>query len=309
MVSESTVLVSPLKQLVGYKADGELGYISHGSNRNIHLIAINPELKKVPLGKLTTQIVELRYVSVLTQQSNGAYKYESVRKEIPGGKQALAIPAQGLTYPLPTRKPGDYALVVRGPDDTELNRIEFSVVGQANLTRSLEKNAELQVKLAKTDFAPGETIELQITAPYTGSGLITIERERVYAHHWFRTTTTNSVQRIRVPAGLEGNGYVNVTFVRAMDSPEIFMSPLSYAVVPFSVSREKRTNPIQLEHSDLVRPGNYSKSVTAASTPGASSCLPLTRVSSRWPDTRHLTRLLISSASVRLRCRLRRSST
>lgn len=268
VVSESTVLVSPLKQLVGYKADGELGYISHGSNRSIHLIAINPELKKVPLTKLTAQIVELRYVSVLTQQSNGAYKYESVRKEMPGGKQALAIPAQGLTYPLPTRKPGDYALVVRGPDDTELNRIEFSVVGQANLTRSLEKNAELQVKLAKTDFAPGETIELQITAPYTGSGLITIERERVYAHQWFRTTTTNSVQRIRVPAGLEGNGYVNVTFVRAMDSPEIFMSPLSYAVVPFSVSREKRTNPIQLEHPELVRPGELFKIRYRSKHPG-----------------------------------------
>ena len=255
VVAESSVLVSPLTHLIGYKPDGELRYITRGSARSVELIAIDPALKKIALPGLKHQIIELRYVSVLTQQSSGTYKYQSVRKEIPVSAKPLAIPARGLQYALPTQNPGDYALIVRGPDDVELSRIEFSVAGQANLTRSLEKNAELQIKLSKTDYAPGEEIELQIIAPYVGAGLITIERDRVYAHQWFKTTTTSSVQRIRVPANLEGNGYVNVTFVRAMDAPEIFMSPLSYGVVPFSVSREQRMNPITLEHSALVRPG------------------------------------------------------
>lgn len=259
VASESSLLVSPLQHLVGYKADGDLNYISRNAARAVDFIAVNPELRQTALGGLKAQVIELRYVSVLAQQPNGTYKYESVRKEIAVSKQALAIPATGLSYALPTKNAGDFALILRDADDVELNRVEFSVVGAANLTRALDKNAELQVKLLKADYAPGEEIELQITAPYTGAGLITIERDRVYAHQWFKTGTTSSVQRIRVPAGLEGNGYVNVSFVRAMDSPEIFMSPLSYAVVPFSVSRERRTNPITLEHPELARPGEAFK--------------------------------------------------
>lgn len=255
VVSESSALVSPLAYLVGYKADGDLHYIKRDSARALDFLAIDPALKQVAVAGLKTQLIELRYVSVLTQQQDGTYKYESVRREIPLAKRDLAIALSGHRYALPTGKPGDYALVVRDAEDTELHRIAFSVVGLANVTRALDKAAELQVKLAKADYAAGEEIEVSIVAPYTGAGLITIERDKVYAQQWFKTATTSSVQRIRVPASLEGNGYVNVAFVRAMDSPEIFMSPLSYGVAPFSVSKAKRTNNIELEAPDLVRPG------------------------------------------------------
>ena len=55
---------------------------------------------------------------------------------------------------------------------TELNKVKFSVAGEANLARNLEKNAELQVKLNKRDYEPGEPIEVNIRAPYAGAGLI-----------------------------------------------------------------------------------------------------------------------------------------
>lgn len=268
VVSESAILVSPLQYLIGSKADGDLRYMNKDSSRHVELIAVNPALKKIKVDGIKAHLVELRYVSVLAQQPDGTFKYESVRKESTVSKKDLVIAATGMKYALPTNRPGDFALIVRADDDTELNRIEFSVVGAANLSRSLEKSAELQIKLNKTDYAAGEEIELQIKAPYTGAGLITIERDRVYAYKWFSTSSTGSVARIRVPADLEGNGYVNVTFVRAMDSPEIFASPLSYGVMPFSVSREKRTNPITLEAVELARPGEVMRIRYQTERPG-----------------------------------------
>ena len=98
---------------------------------------------------------------------------------------------------------------------------------QGNVTRSLDRNAELQLTLDSKDYAPGDEIEISIRAPYVGAGLITIERDKVYAHAWFKADTTASVQKIRVPKDFEGNGYVNVQFVRDPSSDEIFMSPLS----------------------------------------------------------------------------------
>lgn len=257
--STSTVLVSPLTYLVGYKADGDLTYIHKGSSRTVDLIAIDPSLKKIGVKSLKAQIIEERYVSVLTKQSSGVYKYQSVKKEIPVSVTELSISEEGAKFRLPTINPGDFLLIVQDDKKTELSRVAFSVAGMGNLTRSLEKNAELLIKLNKTDYAPGEEIELQIRAPYTGAGLITIERDRVYATKWFKTTATNSVQKIRVPANFEGNGYVNVSFVRGLDSKEIFMSPLSYGVMPFSVSREKRTIKIDIDIPELARPGEPFK--------------------------------------------------
>jgi uncharacterized protein YfaS (alpha-2-macroglobulin family) len=96
---------------------------------------------------------------------------------------------------------------------------------------------------------------VNIVSPYSGSGLITIESDTVHAHQWFSSTTTASAHRIKVPKELKGNAYLSVAFVRSFDSPEIFMSPLSYGVVPFSVSRAEFTAPIELKAPAEVVPG------------------------------------------------------
>jgi uncharacterized protein YfaS (alpha-2-macroglobulin family) len=194
-------------------------------------------------------------VSVLAKQPNGAYKYESQPRETVLETRALAIAAAGTRLSLDSTTPGDYALVVRDAAGQALNRVEYSIAGQGNVSRSLERNAELVLKLDRDSYAPGSEIEISIRAPYTGSGLITIERDKVYSHVWFRADTTSSVQRIRVPAGLEGNGYVFVQFLRDPASDEIFMSPLSYGAVPFSVDLDRRRNAVSVKAPERLKPG------------------------------------------------------
>jgi uncharacterized protein YfaS (alpha-2-macroglobulin family) len=253
--AESSILVCPMPYLAGFKADGDLHYVTKGAKRTVALIAIDHEAKKVPVNGLTMAWVERKYVSVLTKQENGTYKYESVKKEVGLRESSLSIPATGINYPLPTEQPGDYALLLHDNHGTELNRIEYSVAGKGNLTLSLEKNAELKLALNKADYTPGEEIEVQIKAPYAGAGLITIERERVFAYRWFKSDTTSTVQKIVLPKTFEGNGYVSVSYIRDINSDEIFMSPLSYGVAPFSVSRDRRTAKISLRSPELAKPG------------------------------------------------------
>lgn len=255
VAAERAMLVSSMPYLVGFKPDGDLRYVNKGAQRSVQLIAIDPKAKKTRVPGLKLVRIERKYVSVLTKQDSGVYKYESKSKEVVLAEKPFAIGAEGTKLDLPTDEPGDFVMVVRDAQGLELNRVDYSVAGHANLTRSLEKNAELQIKLAKTDVVPGQDIELEIRAPYTGNGLITIERDKVYAWHWFKASATNTVQKIRVPASMEGNGYVSVTYVRDFNSPEIFMSPLSHGVVPFSISLERRKNAISVTAHDLVKPG------------------------------------------------------
>ena len=268
VTTERSILVSPRQYLVGYKADGSLEYIKKDSKREVEILAINPKLEKVSAEALTANLVEQSYVSVLLKQDNGAYEYQSVLKEKLIESKPLSITAEGTKYTLPTDKPGDFLLIIRDKDDTELSKIKFSVAGPGNLNRNLEKNAELQIKLDKKDYSAGDNIEVHIKAPYVGAGLLTIERDKVYTHKWFKTNSTSSIQTIKLPQDIEGNAYVNVSFVRALDSKEIFMSPLSYGVAAFTINRDSRNNKVTLETPYLLRPGEDAHIKYKTSHPG-----------------------------------------
>lgn len=263
----TSTLVSAWPFLVGIKADGALNYINKDSARDLEIIAVDPDLKPIEAKDLKAVIVERKYVSALMKQPDGTYKYQSVMKEITGEAKPFTIAAKGTKFKVPTGQPGDFVLVIKDKTDTELNRIGFTIAGSANLTRSLEKNTELQVALSRPDYKPGDEIEMQIKAPFTGAGLITIERDKVYASKWFKTSTTSTVEKIKIPEGLEGNAYVNVTFLRASDSKEIFMSPLAYAVQPFSIALDEHKIEVSLVTPEKVRPGEKLKVEYSASRP------------------------------------------
>lgn len=255
VAAESSTLVSSAPYLVGVKNDGNLNYIKRDTARISEWIAVDPNLKPIAVDNLTRVLIERKFVSVLVKQSSGTYKYESRKKEIVKESAPFRLAESNNKLSLNTDAPGDYAIAIRDAAGNELNRIEYSVAGEANISRSLERNAELQLTLNKADYKAGEPIEVSIRAPYTGSGLITIERDRVYTHQWFKTDTTSSVQTITLPKDFEGNGYVSVQFVRDAASDEIFMSPLSYGVVPFEVNLDARKEPLKVSMPEVIKPG------------------------------------------------------
>lgn len=265
--ASSAVMLSTLDFMVGAKPDGDLDYVRKGAEHYINLIAVDSNLKKVAAQDLTLEIIERKYVSVLTQTESGAFKYQSVSKETAISSTALKIPEAGSKYALKTDLPGDFYIVIKNKDNVELLKLPYTIAGEANMARSLDRHAELQMILNKKDFHVGEEIELQIKAPYKGAGLISIERDGIYQFKWFKSETSATVQKIKVPEGLTGNAYLHVTFLRAIDSNEIFMSPLSYAVAPFSISLEDRKTQIDLKVPDKVKPGQKLKVVYSTKLP------------------------------------------
>jgi alpha-2-macroglobulin len=265
--SEAGALISEQPYLVAYKADGDLSYISKASKLAARLIAVNSSLKQIDANELTLALIERKYVSVLTKQNSGVFKYESRQKEVLIKEAPYNIAAAGNSLNLDTETAGNFAYVLKNKDGLELNRVEYSVAGVGNVSRSLERNAELQLTLDKKDYKAGEEISVSIRAPYIGAGLITIERDKVYAQQWFKVDTQASVQKITLPADFDGNGYVSVQFVRDPSSDEIFTSPLSYGVVPFETNLDARSNTLKLTAQPLVKPGQVLKIQLDAAKP------------------------------------------
>ena len=253
--AQAKTMLSPLDYLVGYKTDSDLSFIDKDAEHSVHFLGVDSNANALALNELTLSIVEERFVSTLVKRPNGTYAYQSILKEQPVSSQPFAVAEAGSPFALPTGEPGRFAVKVADNDGLVFSKVRYTVAGERNLAGNLERNAELDLVLDGDSFEAGSEIAMEITAPYTGTGLITIERDRVYAYQWFRSDTNTSVQTIRVPDDLEGNAYVNVAFVRDLDSPEVFVSPLSYAVQPFSINRTARTVDIDLSVPELVRPG------------------------------------------------------
>lgn len=255
VLSSTSLMVSNEKYFVGYKSDADLSYLKMNATAKVDFVAIDANLKKVATESLTLHLIEKKWKSVLTKQDNGTYKYESVPSDQEINKQEFKIANSGSAFTLPTTAPGDYKLNLVNKDQVSVATLDFTVIGQSNVLGKIDRNAELKIKLDRSDYRAGDEIEMQIRAPYVGAGMITIEREKIYAVKWFKTTSNNSLQTIKIPQDLEGNAYINVTFLRDIGSKEIFMSPLSYGVVPFSVDLKKRSLDVVLDAPASVRPG------------------------------------------------------
>ena len=242
-----SIMVSPMPYVIGYHADTPLGYIGKDASSSLKLICLAPDLKPMAAPELTANIIHIRYVSVLTKRENGNYAYVSTRREKSVSEAKFALPATGAKFDLPSHDAGEFRFELRDTAGTVVCSTPFTIVGKGDAERSLDREAELEVKLARGVYNTGDVLELSLTAPYTGSGLITIERENVLDWKWFKSATPTSVQQIALPQGMDGTGYVSVAYVRGLDSPEVFISPLSYAVQPFVANPDLHRLAVQLD--------------------------------------------------------------
>ncbi|MEI6714935.1 MAG: MG2 domain-containing protein [Verrucomicrobiota bacterium] len=257
-IARST-LVSRQPFLLGYKADGDTAFVPVGTPRTLDLSAIGSDSKAVRAEHLKQVLIETRHASVLTKQQNGtlAYVSQPVEQELESKEVSFLETVSSLK--LPTKNIGSFRYEWRDMQGTTLLAVPFSVVGAGDSNRSLERSSELQISLPSKDWKPGEELEVSVRAPFTGAGLITIEREKVLASSWFKSDKASSVQHITVPEGIEGGAYVHVTYVRGLDSPDIFATPLSSGIAPFRVAEDRRTLPITISAPAKASPGDTFK--------------------------------------------------
>ncbi len=251
----NTILVSPMDYALGSHTPDNLTYLRKGDVSKISLIAVDPHLARIAVPDLTLELVRKSYVSTLVKHDDGSYAYESVAREDVLNSKKLTVEAKGTDITLPTGDIGDFAYRVKSGKGTLVDEVTFSVTGEGERTTGENRETVLKVVPDKAQYETGEKVELSITAPYTGAGLITLESDHVLAYKWFRTTKSDTVQSIAIPADFAGKGYVSVAFVRDINSHEIYLSPMSYAVVSFTANMKQHTTVVALGLPATVKPG------------------------------------------------------
>lgn len=245
--------VSNLNTLIGYKPDSDLNYLRRNSDHKVKLIALNSDGHATAMDNITMKLIKRENLTSLLKDYDNHYKYQTTSHDVIIAQSSISLGHDGDEIKLNTSNGGTYYVQLLDANENILANIEYFVASDENTEMREDSHAELQIKLDASSYKPGDTINIGITAPYSGTGLITIERDRVYAQKWFNTTTTSSTQKITLPADFEGTGYVNVSFVRDINSRDIFTTPYTYAVAPFSTSIDKHKINMELNAPRTVR--------------------------------------------------------
>lgn len=260
---ELKVLFSPLEVIVGFRPAGGANTLDHvvqNAPAAIDVLALDNTLAPKSLEDLTLTIAQRHYVNALVREQNGEFRYDVSPLTKPFRTEKIRLEKEGKRISLPTKTPGDYLLTLTTDKGTTILNVPYTVAGRNVVlpdgTSSVAyKKGELNLRLNREEYEPGDTMVVRMNTPYSGTGLITIERESVVESVWFRADAGESEQRIRIPASFEGQGYVSVLFARTTNSETIYISPMVHATLPFVCGLRKRSMGLELEAPNEVQPG------------------------------------------------------
>lgn len=269
---QSTMLVSSQQAVLGYRLTGEatsLEYIPQGRKTGLEWIALNAGLERIALDSLQFIVSERRSVTSLVTDATGQYHYDETPVDRELTRSTLSLEkGTPLRWTLPTAKPGDYLLRVQDVEGNTLASLPFMVAGESLRAPGELATGMLRLRLNKADYEAGETIQLQLSVPYDGFGLISLERDGVAAHQWFQSKAGETTQSIAIPDDFEGRGYVDVSFVRSLTSPDIYIRPHSVAVAPFTAAVRQRDMGLELQVPRQAIPGDNVLVTLTSRQPG-----------------------------------------
>lgn len=271
-VGQAAALASPLRYMLGYRPRGALGnlnYIPQGLKAELEFLALDHDLKTLGLADLDFRTARIRRVTSLVSDGGGGFRYDESPVEERVSSRKLTLEPGGSRFFLETGEAGEYQLTVMDRQGAVLAKVPYIVAGTSlQGAQGGLAGARLRLSPDRQDYAAGDEIRLAISAPYAGTGLITIERDGVAAWSWFTAQPGENTASIRVPDDFEGRGYVIVSLVRSPGSDDIYMSPHAFAAAPFSANIVRRDMGLEIESPRSVLPGGDIEVTLKSRQPG-----------------------------------------
>jgi len=130
---------------------------------------------------------------------------------------------------LPLLPAGEYLVEVRAADNgghDVISSLNFMVSAQAELGWNYRNNVDLTLKPSQKKYVPGDTAEILVEAPFSGTALVSVERDKVLRS--FVTNLDGNAPSIRIPLEPSDvpNVFVSVALVRGSEnSPHEIKEP------------------------------------------------------------------------------------
>ncbi len=218
--------------------------------------------------KARIKLVQVEWFSWMTTGDNG-YSIKSNGKEKVLIDNYITIPSGGGEYITTPSNSGDYELRISLPGSDTYTAIRYSAWGMGYTnSNSFETNNEgiVTIETDKKTYNTGEEAKILFKTPFSGTLLVTVEREKINEYHYIKTDKKSASISIKMKDEYCPNVYISATlFHQSIDDK----MPLTVAHGYHSIKVEKNNLklPIQIIAADLSR-SKKQQTIKVKTTPG-----------------------------------------
>ena len=258
------VVIHPYSHYVGIRR-ATTGTVKINQPLRFDYIAVDNTMAAAPGRPLKLSLHKVHWNTILRQNTDGRYKYVSEAQTTAVKSYDLTSGEDTQTLTLTPSDYGEYRVQIEDIESTATAEIGFYVSGWRNVPVSMEHPTRLDMTLDKPAYRPGETAKLNIKAPFAGTLLLTVEREKVLSHRTIVMKENTATLSIPIRDIYKPNVYLSGTLTRAIptdteDSRGWVTQPLlparAFGVIPLKLDATRRQLSIEMSLKQTDETGN-----------------------------------------------------
>lgn len=244
----ASVLAHPANVYVGLRTDRYFG--REGQPLDVDLIAVAPDSKPLPGQKIDVKVVEIRWERVPVEGQFGQYNWQRQEIEVESG-QVIAAGDGTARYTFTPPGAGIYRVQALARDDYErLNSatLQIWVTGTRPVWWGRPSNT-IDLIADKESYQPGDTAEILIPTPFTGTSyaLIAVERAGIQAYEVVKIEGSTFVYTLPITEDHLPTIHVSVALMKGTDAetpnPSYRTGSIALSVEPVSRRLEVTITP------------------------------------------------------------------
>lgn len=249
----------PNAELVGVRPlwSEEREFAAPNENNLVELVAVDPEGKPLTVGQ-QYEVTLIREDSRLYwQYGNSGWEYRSSEANVPVYSKRIKFESEQrpqLSLPL---EYGNYRLEIHNQRNQLITSYHFFAGWYWSDNNQQNGERPDQVKLSiEQDFVElGKDLQVNITAPYSGQALVTVESDQLL---WKRAIELDSAEStVTIPMNTSWNThnlYVSVMVLKPGDIKRKNLPNRAFGVMHLPLKRDAKKLDVELTHSEKLRP-------------------------------------------------------
>ena len=251
------VVIHPYSHYVGLRQT-TTGDIKINKPLHFDYVAINDAMAAAPGRTLKLSLHKVHWNTILRQNTAGRYRYVSEPQMTEVETQMLTSAEEAQTVTLTPSDYGEYRVRIEDIASTATAELKFYVSGWGRTPVSMEHPTRLDLTLDKPAYRPEQTAKLSIKAPFPGTLLLTVEREKVLSHRTVVMKNNTATLSIPVRYAYRPNVYLSATLTRSIPTEAAAsgeQSPLparAFGIIPLKIDETRRRLSVEmsLEQTD-----------------------------------------------------------
>ena len=253
------ITINPYRKYLGVKTDLK-GYAKVGDTVGIRAVCVNTEGKAVAANNVKVRFVQLVYNTVVRRDNNGRNRYvsELTRQALDSSVIAIADTGAYFTFVPPTY--GRFEVEIADETPGQIGHAaatRFYASGWGYAPWSLAEPGKIDLDLDRTSYTPGGKASVQIRAPFSGTLLLTVERDRVLDVMTLEMEENTAVVDLPIRKDYFPNAYVTATIIRPAAKVTGDAPARAFGMAPLMIDKDERTLGIAITAPDVIKPRRH----------------------------------------------------